>query len=384
MLNIDRYFDYMASTPMDKEVVAAMEPYFDYVGNPHSHHKFGQRGSQAIALAQQQVANCIGAQSPKEIIFTSGATEANNLAIKGVAEFYQHLGKHIITTKTEHSSVSNTIDSLLSADFRVSYVKLDQDGIVDLADLRSKITSETILISIMHVNSEIGVIQPLQEIGRIANEHGILLHTDAAQAVGKIPLNVKKMQLSLASFSGHKAYGPQGIGCLYVNSSPKVRLNPLFAGGGQQYGLRSGTQPVQLIVGLGKAFDLAHDGQHQDYQHAKKLQNRLIEALSFIDNVDIHGSLEYRVPHNLNLTFKNVDIDALLLAMDDFALSTASACVTTKQQGSKVVANIGKDIQSARHTLRISIGRFTTDMAMDDFITMLLAKVSWLRSIAGA
>ncbi len=385
-INFPIYLDYMSSTPIDSKVTEAMLPYFQdqkIFGNPHSQHVYGKKSMEAITKAKLQIAACINS-TPDEIIFTSGATEANNLAIKGSTQFYHRKGKHIITCATEHKAVLEPIQWLVDVhDFSVTVIKPGKDGLINIQDIKNAISTQTILISIMHVNNEIGVIQPIEEIGKLAEANGIIMHVDAAQSIGKLKIDVKKMQAGLMSFSAHKAYGPIGIGALYIRKSPRVRLVECMHGGGQQLGLRAGTLPTGLIVGMGKAFELAKQQLPQDNAKALEFNRLLLNTLSNIPGIIFHGSNKMRVPNNINISVEGIDGEALLCALRRLAISTASACVTTTQDGSYVLRAIDVPDNLAKSAIRISFGRFTTKDEIYKTIELLKKEIYRLRNISG-
>jgi cysteine desulfurase len=366
MLKLPVYMDYQATTPMDPRVLEAMMPYFkEKYGNPHSvEHVFGWEAEAAVEIARKQVAGIIGASEEKEIIFTSGATESNNLALKGIA-FAQHPAKnHIITVKTEHECVLASSRALEKMGFDVTYLDVDHAGLIDLAELENAITEKTSLVSVMVVNNEIGVIQDITNIGKICRKNGVIFHTDAAQAVGKIPLDVDAMNIDVMSISGHKIYGPKGIGAIYIRMGTSIL--PLFDGGGQEQGIRSGTLAPAQCVGLGKACAIALDQMVQDNQHIRTLSSRLLEKLkSNLNNVRLNGSDSDRFPGNLNLTFDGIKSDLLVADLKHVAISTGSACSSAKQKSSYVLAALGLDKKKIDASIRIGIGRMTTEEEVD-------------------
>jgi cysteine desulfurase len=378
------YLDYQATTPCDPRVIEAMLPFFGArFGNPHSvHHRPGQEAAAAVEHARGQVAALIGAEA-REIVFTSGATEANNLAIKGAAYFQRDGRRHIVTCVTEHKCVLESVRHLERDGFRVTRLAVDGGGRIDLAHLAAAIDEETILVSIMAVNNEIGVIHPLAEIGALCRARGVLFHSDAAQAAGKIPLDVTAMQIDLMSISGHKLYGPMGIGALYVRRRPRVRLQPLFDGGGQERGLRSGTLPAPLCVGLGAACAIAKDEMTEEARRLGRLQRRLRDALTArLPDVRLNGAAEPRIPGNLNLTFAGVDAEALMQAMPGLAISTGSACTSASVEPSYVLRALGLPDALARASVRIGLGRMTTEAEIDAAAEILIAAVTRQRVAA--
>jgi len=337
------YLDNHATTAVDEQVVEAMLPYFsEQFGNPHSgNHFYGWEAAEAVELARAQVADAINA-APDEIYFTSGATEANNLAIKGVARFYRDKKNHIITCVSEHMCVLDTCFQLENEGNRVTYLQVDSDGMIDLDELKDAISEDTVLISIMTVQNEIGVIQPMAEIGAIARENKVLLHSDAAQALGKILLDVKAMNINLMSITGHKVYGPMGLGALYVSNKPRVRLKPIFSGGGQERNLRSGTLPAPLCVGFGKTCELAVAEMPAEAERLQKMRDGVIEKLTgVLDGILINGGMEHRVSGNLNISIEGADAESLMAALPDLAMSSGSACSSASEESSYVLQTIG-------------------------------------------
>ncbi len=378
------YLDYQATTPLDPEVFEAMTPYFmEHYGNPHSRsHEFGWKSEAAIEIARELVASVIGAEA-KEIVFTSGATESNNIAIKGVARFYKNKKNHIITAVTEHKCVIDTCRHLEEEGFDVTYLKVKSDGLIDLDELESSITDKTSLVSIMFVNNEIGVIQKLKEIGAICRKKGVFFHTDIAQGFGKTKLDVNECNIDLASISGHKIYGPKGVGALYVRKKPRVRISPIFNGGGQERGMRSGTTPTPLVVGFGKASEIALRRMDEDYEHVKNLSDYFIKTIrSNIDHVYINGSVENRYPGNINLSFAYVEGESLILAIKDLAVSSGSACTSASLEPSYVLSSIGVDEAMAHTSIRFGIGRFTTKEEMEYAARLIISKVDKLRELS--
>ena len=369
------YLDYHATTPVDPRVLEAMLPFFtETFGNPASrNHKFGWTAATAVENARKQMAKLINARA-KEIVFTSGASESDNLAIKGVAHRYRDRGDHIITLATEHKAVLDSAKRLAQEGFRVTYARLQPDGLVDLENLKQAITEKTLLVSVMAANNEIGVLQPLEEIGRLCHERGALFHTDAAQGVGKIALDVAAMGIDLMSVSGHKIYGPKGVGALYVRRRPRVRLTPLFSGGGQEHGLRSGTLPVPLIVGLGEAARLAQADMAAEAPRLAALRDRLLERLQYlVPGVVVNGSPTARIAGNLNVTFPAATAAALMAAVPELCVSTGSACSSAELEPSYVLRALGLSDAEAGRTLRIGIGRFTSPADIEFAATALAA-----------
>lgn len=378
------YMDVLATSPMDPRVLDAMLPYqLSYYGNPHSRtHAYGWESEQAVEKARQQVARLIGAD-PKEIFFTSGATESNNIAIKGVSRFYREKKRHIVTTQTEHKCVLASCQYLESEGFKVTYLPVQKSGLVDLDDLQKSITDETILVSIMAVNNEIGVQQPIAEIGAICRERKTFFHTDAAQAVGKIPIDVNKMSIDLMSISGHKIYGPKGIGALYVRRRPRVRVEAVQSGGGQERGLRSGTVATPLAVGLGAACEIALEELEYDHAHISRLSKRLVDGImNNIPEVVMNGSREHSYPGCLNMSFACVEGESLLVALKDVALSSGSACTSASLEPSYVLRAIGSDEDLAHSSIRFGIGRFTTEAEVDYTVELCKKHVERLRKMS--
>jgi cysteine desulfurase len=378
------YLDYQATTPMDPRVLEAMMPYFTYkFGNPHSRsHSYGWEAEEGVEKARGQVAKLIGADE-KEVIFTSGATESNNLAIRGVAEFYKDRKNHIVTTVTEHKCVLDTCRHLEQQGFDVTYLPVQKNGLVDLEALRAAVTDKTVVVSIMAVNNEIGVIQPLAEIGKICREKKAFFHTDAAQAAGKIPLDVEAMNIDLMSISGHKIYGPKGIGALYVRRKPRVRLVPLIVGGGQERGFRSGTLPTPLCVGLGEAAEIAMKEMDAESKRLAKLQARMLKGLNAkLTDIHVNGDLEHRIPGNLNIGFAYVEGESLMMGIKGLSVSSGSACTSASLEPSYVLRALGVEEDMAHTSLRIGLGRFTTEQEVDTAVDELVRHVKKLREMS--
>jgi cysteine desulfurase len=378
------YLDYQATTPTDRRVVDAMLPYFTEVfGNPHSrNHRYGWDAEGAVEKARTQVAHIIGANE-KEIIFTSGATESNNLAIKGAARFYRDKKRHIITCVTEHKCVLDSCRHLELEGFQVTYLPVQKNGLIDLDQLRGVITGDTVVVSIMAVNNEIGVIQPLADIGRICREKKVFFHTDAAQAVGKIPLDVEAMQIDLMSISGHKIYGPKGIGALYVRRRPRVRLEAMISGGGQERGMRSGTLPTPLCVGLGEACRIAEAEMGAEAERLHALRDRLLNRITEqLPEVYVNGDLEHRIPGNLNISFAYVEGEGLMMGIKDLAVSSGSACTSASLEPSYVLRALGVEEELAHTSLRIGLGRFTTDAEVEYAADRIVGEVRRLRNMS--
>uniref|UniRef100_A0A3Q3KKG1 Cysteine desulfurase n=1 Tax=Mastacembelus armatus TaxID=205130 RepID=A0A3Q3KKG1_9TELE len=379
------YMDFQATTPMDPRVLDAMLPYqVNFYGNPHSRtHAYGWESESAMENArEQQVANLIGAD-PREIIFTSGATESNNMALKGVARFYKTKKHHIITTQTEHKCVLDSCRVLEAEGFKVTYLPVQRNGLLNLELLEASICPETSLVSVMTVNNEIGVKQPIKEIGKICRSKGVFFHTDAAQAVGKIPISVSDYNIDLMSISAHKIYGPKGVGALYVRRRPRVRLEPLQSGGGQERGLRSGTVPTPLAVGLGAACRIAQQEMEYDHRRVSMLANRLVQKIiSEIPDVIMNGDPEQRYPGCINLSFAYVEGESLLMALKDVALSSGSACTSASLEPSYVLRAIGADEDLAHSSIRFGIGRFTTEKEVDYTAEKCIQQVRRLREMS--
>ena len=378
------YLDYQATTPMDPRVLEAMMPYFTHkFGNPHSRsHSYGWEAEEGVEKARGQVAKLIGADE-KEVIFTSGAAESNNLAIRGVAEFYKDRKNHVVTTVTEHKCVLDTCRHLEQSGFEVTYLPVQKNGLIDLDQLRNAITDKTVVVSIMAVNNEIGVIQPLEEIGKICREKKTFFHTDAAQAAGKIALDVEKMNIDLMSISGHKIYGPKGIGALYVRRKPRVRLVPLIVGGGQERGFRSGTLPTPLCVGLGEAAEICMKEMDSEAKRLKKLQERMLKGLNDkLTDIIVNGDLEHRIPGNLNISFAYVEGESLMMGIKNLSVSSGSACTSASLEPSYVLRALGVEEEMAHTSLRIGLGRFTTEHEVDTAVDELVRHVNKLRAMS--
>jgi len=377
------YLDAQATTPMDPRVLDAMLPYqMSYYGNPHSRtHQYGWESEEAMELARKQVSDLIGAD-PKEIIWTSGATESNNISVKGVARFYKSKKKHVITTQTEHKCVLDSCRILESEGVDVTYLPVQTSGLVDLEQLEAAIRPDTSLVSIMTVNNEIGVIQPMEEIGKMCRAKKVFFHTDAAQAVGKIPLDVNKMNIDLMSISGHKIYGPKGVGALYVRRRPRVRVEPIQNGGGQERGLRSGTVPTPLVVGLGAACALAKQEMDYDHRHISRLSELLIEGImSELPNVVRNGG-DNVYPGCINLSFHCVEGESLLMALKDVALSSGSACTSASLEPSYVLRALGAEEDMAHSSIRFGIGRFTAEEEVMYTVDRTVKEVNRLREMS--
>ncbi|MGH6717839.1 MAG: IscS subfamily cysteine desulfurase [Alphaproteobacteria bacterium] len=378
------YMDYQATTPCDPRVLEAMLPYFtEKFGNPHSRsHTFGWDAEEAVETARAQVADLIGAD-PRDIVFTSGATESNNLALKGLAGFYRDRKDHIITLKTEHKCVLDSCRHLEQEGLKVTYLPVRQNGLVDLDELAGAITERTLAVSVMAVNNEIGVIQPIAEIGRLCRSRGVFFHTDAAQATGKIPLDVEAMTIDLMSISGHKIYGPKGIGALYARRKPRVRLKSMIDGGGQERGMRSGTLPTPLCVGLGAACAIAKQEMPAENERLRRLQRMLYDGIvDAIPDVFLNGDPERRIPGNLNLSFAYVEGESLLMAIKDVAVSSGSACTSASLEPSYVLRALGVEEELAHTSIRFGIGRFTTEADVQFVVDCVVKHVGRLREMS--
>ncbi len=381
-LKLPIYLDNQSTTPVDPRVVEAMLLFFtDKFGNAHSRtHAFGWESEAAVEKAREQVADAIGADA-KEIVFTSGATESNNLAIKGVLRFYKKKKNHLITCLTEHTCVIESARDLMREGIDVTFLGVNREGLIDLEALSEAITERTALVSIMAVNNEIGVIQPVNEIGTICRERGCFFHTDAAQAIGKMDFDVAAAKADLVSISAHKLYGPKGIGALYVRAKPRVRLEPLFSGGGQEQGLRAGTLPTALCVGLGQAAAIAMAEREEETKRLLGLRARLLDGIrARTEGVTVNGSLDARAPGNLNLSFAGVNSETLMMELRDLALSTGAACSSASLESSYVLEALGVEDALARASIRIGLGRFTTGAEIDYAIEAFAEKVEKLRS----
>lgn len=380
------YMDYQATTPMDPRVLEAMLPYFTQnFGNAASrNHPFGWKAEEAVEKAREQVAALIGANA-KEIVFTSGATESDNLAIKGVAHFYREKGNHIITTNIEHKAVLDTCKQLELEGFEVTYLPVGKDGLISASQVEAAITDKTILVSVMHVNNEVGTIQPLAEIGKLCKSRGVLFHTDATQGVGKLEFDVEAMGIDLASFTAHKMYGPKGVGALYVRrKSPRVRISAEIHGGGHERGFRSGTLNVPGIVGFGEACEICRLEWRKDYEHATRMRDRLLARLrSELDELHINGSETSRMPYNLNISFAYVEGESLLMGInDEIAVSSGSACTSASLEPSYVLRALGVGEDLAHTSIRFGIGRFTTEDEVDYVADKVIAVVKRLREMS--
>jgi cysteine desulfurase len=377
------YMDYGATTPVDPRVVDAMIPWLrEHFGNPASRsHAWGWEAEAAVEKAREQVADLIGAD-PREIVWTSGATESDNLALKGAAHFYKSRGKHLITVKTEHKAVLDPMRELERQGFEVTYLDVQEDGLLNPDALKAAIRPDTILISVMYVNNEIGVIQDIPAIGALCREKGIIFHVDAAQATGKVEIDLKKLPVDLMSLASHKTYGPKGIGALYVCRKPRVRLEAQMHGGGHERGMRSGTLPTHQVVGMGEAFRIAKAEMAQDNAKAAALQRKLLNGLRDIDQTFVNGHLEQRVPHNLNMSFNFVEGESLIMGIKGLAVSSGSACTSASLEPSYVLRALGRSDELAHSSLRMTIGRFTTEEEIDYAVSSIKQNVARLRELS--
>ncbi|SHO58104.1 IscS subfamily cysteine desulfurase [Vibrio quintilis] len=379
------YFDYSATCPVDPRVAEKMVQYMTMdgiFGNPASRsHRYGWQAEEAVDTAREQIADVLNADS-REIIFTSGATESDNLAIKGAAHFYSKKGKHVITCKTEHKAVLDPCRQLEREGFEVTYLEPEANGLIDLKKLEAVMRDDTVLVSIMHVNNEIGVVQDIAAIGEMCRARKIVFHVDAAQSAGKLPIDVQEMKVDLISISGHKIYGPKGIGALYVRRKPRIRLEAQMHGGGHERGFRSGTLPTHQIVGLGEAFRIAKEEMQKDYDHAKQLRDRMLSGLKDMEAVTINGDLEQRLPNNLNISFAFVEGESLLMSLKDLAVSSGSACTSASLEPSYVLRALGLDDELAHSSIRFSFGRFTTEEEIDYAVEQIRVAVDKLRDMS--
>jgi cysteine desulfurase len=377
------YLDYSATTPVDPRVAAKMIPWLtEQFGNPASRsHAFGWEAEEAVENARAEVAKLVNCD-PKEIVWTSGATESDNLAIKGAAHFYKTKGKHLVTLKTEHKAVLDPMRELEREGFEVTYLDPEPDGLVDLAKLQAALRPDTILVSVMMVNNEIGVIQPIAGIGEMLRPKGIVFHVDAAQATGKVEIDLAKLKVDLMSFSAHKTYGPKGIGALFVRRRPRVRLEPQMHGGGHERGLRSGTLPTHQIVGMGEAFRLARLEMATENERIRMLRDRLLAGVREMDEVYVNGDLEHRVPHNLNVSFNFVEGESLIMGVKELAVSSGSACTSASLEPSYVLRALGRNDELAHSSIRFTLGRFTTAEDIDFAVKLLKERIGKLREMS--
>lgn len=383
MSKLPIYLDYSATTPVDPRVAQKMIPYLtEQFGNPASRsHAFGWNAEKAVEAAREEVAKLVNAD-PKEIVWTSGATESNNLAIKGAAHFYKSKGRHLVTLRTEHKAVLDTMRELEREGYEVTYLTPEPNGLLDLEKFKAALRPDTILVSVMYVNNEIGVIQDIPAIGEICRERGIIFHVDAAQATGKVEIDLAKLKVDLMSFSAHKTYGPKGIGALYVRRKPRVRVEAQMHGGGHERGMRSGTLATHQIVGMGEAFRIAREEMAAENERIRSLRDRLLQGLSDIEEVHVNGDMEHRVPHNLNISFNFVEGESLLMAIKDLAVSSGSACTSASLEPSYVLRALGRSDELAHSSIRFSIGRFTTEADIDFAIDLLHKKIGKLRELS--
>jgi cysteine desulfurase len=382
-MHLPVYLDYSATTPVDPRVVDRMVPYLrEQFGNPASRsHAYGWEAEKVVEEAREQVAKLVNAD-PREIIWTSGATESSNLAIKGAAHFYKDKGRHLITVKTEHKATLDTMRELEREGFDVTYLDVQDNGLLDLETFKATLRPDTILVSVMLVNNEIGVIQDIAAIGEICRGKGIVLHSDAAQATGKVLIDLAQLKVDLMSFSAHKTYGPKGIGALYVRRKPRVRLEAQMHGGGHERGLRSGTLPTHQIVGMGEAFRIAREEMGAESERIRMLRDRLLKGLQGIEEVYVNGDLEHRVPHNLNMSFNYVEGESLIMAIKDIAVSSGSACTSASLEPSYVLRALGRSDELAHSSIRFTIGRFTTVEEIDFAVDLIKRKVAKLRDLS--
>ncbi len=383
MLKFPIYLDYSATTPVDPRVAAKMIPWLtEHFGNPASRsHAYGWEAEKAVEDAREEVAALVNADA-KEIIWTSGATESNNLAIKGAAHFYQGKGKHIITVKTEHKAVLDTVRELEREGFEATYLDVQENGLIDLEVLKAAIRPDTIVVSVMFVNNEIGVVQPIAEIGELCREKGVVFHVDAAQATGKVEIDLAKLPVDLMSLASHKTYGPKGMGALYVRRKPRIRIEAQMHGGGHERGMRSGTLPVHQIVGMGLAFEIARQEMAEENERIAALHKRLLDGLSDIEQVFVNGDLTRRVPHNLNISFNFVEGESLIMGVKGLAVSSGSACTSASLEPSYVLRALGRSDELAHSSLRMTIGRFTTVEEIDYAVATLKDRVAKLRELS--
>jgi cysteine desulfurase len=377
------YLDYSATTPTDPRVAEAMIPYLiQHYGNPASRsHPFGWTAEKAVENAREEVAKLVNAD-PREIVWTSGATESNNLAIKGAANFYSGKGKHIVTIQTEHKAVIDVVRELERVGFEATFLAPEPNGLADIEKFRAALRPDTVLASVMLVNNEIGVIQDIETIGNICREQGVIFHVDAAQATGKVAIDLEKLPVDLMSFSAHKTYGPKGIGALYVRRKPRIRIEAQMHGGGHERGMRSGTLPTHQIVGMGEAFRIAREEMELENARIRRLRDRLLAGLQDIEEVYVNGDIKQRVPHNLNISFNYVEGESLIMAVKDIAVSSGSACTSASLEPSYVLRALGRSDELAHSSIRFTIGRFTTEEEIDYTIDLMRKKISKLRELS--
>jgi len=378
------YMDYSATTPVDKRVAEKMIPFItEEFGNPASRsHPYGWTAEKAVEEARRHVADLVNAD-PKEIVWTSGATESNNLAIKGIAEFYsKDKGKHIITVATEHKAVIDAFRELERIGYEATYLTPEPNGLINIEKFKAAIRPDTVLASVMFVNNEIGIIQDIHSLGNICREHNVIFHVDAAQATGKVDIDLTKLPVDVMSFSAHKTYGPKGIGALYVRRKPRIRLQAQMHGGGHERGMRSGTLATHQIVGMGEAFKIAKEEMHDENKRIKKLHDQLLKGLTEIEEVYVNGDLNHRVPHNLNISFNYVEGESLIMAIKDIAVSSGSACTSASLEPSYVLRALGRSDELAHSSIRFSIGRYTTEEDINHAIDLLKQKIGKLRELS--
>jgi cysteine desulfurase len=383
MPHLPIYMDYSATTPVDPRVVDKMIPYLrEQFGNPASRsHSYGWEAERAVEEAREHVAALVNAD-PREIIWTSGATESDNLAIKGAAHFYKSRGKHVVTVKTEHKAVLDTARELEREGFEVTYLDVQENGLIDIEAFKSALRADTILVSVMFVNNEIGVIQDIEAIGEICRSKNIIFHVDAAQATGKVEIDLNRLKVDLMSFSAHKTYGPKGIGALYVRRKPRVRIEAQMHGGGHERGMRSGTLPTHQIVGMGEAFRIAREEMATENERVRMLRDRLLAGLTEIDEVYVNGDMERRIPHNLNLSFNFVEGESLIMAIKEVAVSSGSACTSASLEPSYVLRALGRNDELAHSSIRFTVGRFTTEQEVEFVVDLLKRKIAKLRDLS--
>jgi cysteine desulfurase len=383
MSDMPIYLDYSATTPVDPRVADKMIPYLvERFGNPASRsHAYGWESEEAVEQAREHVAALVGADA-KEIIWTSGATESNNLALKGAAQFYKGKGKHIVTVKTEHKAVLDTVRELERQGFEATYLDPLPNGLLDIEKFKAALRPDTILVSVMYVNNEIGVIQDIAALGEICRERGIVFHVDAAQATGKVAIDLSRLKVDLMSFSAHKTYGPKGIGALYVRRKPRVRLEAQMHGGGHERGLRSGTLATHQIVGMGEAFRLAKLEMGAENERVRRLRDRLLDGFKDMEEIYVNGDLEHRVPHNLNVSFNFVEGESLIMAIKEVAVSSGSACTSASLEPSYVLRALGRNDELAHSSIRFTLGRFTTEADIDFTVALLQRKIAKLRELS--
>ena len=377
------YMDYSATTPVDPRVVDVMIPYLrEQFGNPASRsHAYGWSAEEAVENARSEVAKLVNAD-PREIVWTSGATESNNLALKGAAHFYKEKGKHLITVKTEHKAVLDTCRELEREGYDVTYLDVLPDGLIDFEVLKAAVRPDTILISVMFVNNEIGVVQDIPRIGEFCREKGIIFHVDAAQATGKVAIDLQTMKVDLMSFSAHKTYGPKGVGALYVRRKPRVRIEAQMHGGGHERGMRSGTLAPHQIAGMGECFRIAREEMQTENERIRMLRDRLWNGLNEIEEVYLNGDMNHRVPHNLNISFNYVEGESMIMALKDIAVSSGSACTSASLEPSYVLRSLGRNDELAHSSIRFTIGRFTTEEDVDFTIDLVKSKIAKLRELS--